>query len=326
MSLTLRPNVCIPTRAHASSTGGFTLVELMVVLVIVAMLASLTLAGLSGVRERAKADKTRSTIRKIDSVVQPMFASYGTRRVPATGNSRMARATSRLQNLRLLMAVELPDTWNDVSSTSTPLPAVPAWAQNATYRRYMAYKTALSTSPSSRFNTAIPGSTQPQTYGEFYGFAETLVMIVSMSGFQPDAMEQFRTDEIGDVDGDGAREFLDGWGRPIAFIRWPAGFDAATVDRSQPDPLDVMQVTAAVTSPFAASSDWAMVPLIYSAGPDEALNDPLGTVSGYGRRNPGPSWLRTLPISTTCQGNDIGGVTNASSASDNITNYDLLKK
>jgi prepilin-type N-terminal cleavage/methylation domain-containing protein len=326
MSLALSPNAFKTIRAEANSLDGFTLVELMVVLVIVAMLASLTLAGLSGVRERAKADKTRSTIRKIDSVVQPMFETYGTRRVPATGNSRMARATSRLQNLRLLMAVEMPDTWNDVSSPSTPLPAVPAWAQNATYRRYMAYKTAISTSPSSRFNAAVPGFTPTTTYGELYGFAETLVMLVSMSGFQPDAMEQFRTDEIGDVDGDGAREFLDGWGRPIAFIRWPAGFDAPTVDRSQPDPLDVMRVTAAVTSPFAASSDWAMAPLIYSAGPDEALNDPLGTVSGYGRQNPALSWLRNLPISSTCQGNNVGGVTNASSASDNITNYDLLKK
>ena len=29
---------------------------------------------------------------------------------------------------------------------------------------------------------------------------------------------------IGDTDDDGAPEFLDGWGRPIEFIRWPTGF------------------------------------------------------------------------------------------------------
>jgi prepilin-type N-terminal cleavage/methylation domain-containing protein len=325
VSLIPRQNACRTTRTYASCLGGFTLVELMVVLVIVAMLASLTLAGLSGVRERAKADKTRSTIRKIDSVIQPMFESYATRRVPATGSSRLARATSRLQSLRLLMTVEMPDTWNDVSSASAALP-VPSWAQNATYRRYMAYKNALIAAPSSRFNTSVPGFTPPTAYGQLYGFAETLVMVVSMSGFQPESMEQFRADEIGDIDGDGAKEFLDGWGRPIAFIRWPAGFDATTVDRSQPDPLDVMRVTGGVTSPFAASSDWAMTPLIYSAGPDEALNDPLGTASGYGRQNPAQSWLTSLPISTTCQGNNNGGITNASAASDNVSNYDLLRK
>ena len=132
-----------------------------------------------------------------------------------------------------------------------------------------------------------------------------------------------------DIDADGAKEFLDGWGRPIAFSRWPAGFDAATIDRSQPDPLDVMRVTAAVTSPFAAASDWAMAPLIYSAGPDESLNDPLGSASGYGRQNPGPSWLSGLPatpISSTCQNNPNGAVTNAEAASDNVSNYDLLRK
>jgi hypothetical protein len=69
-----------------------------------------------------------------------------------------------------------------------------------------------------------------------------------------------------------------------------------------------------------------MTPLIYSAGPDEALNDPLGTASGYGRQNPAQSWLTSLPISTTCQGNNNGGITNASAASDNVSNYDLLRK
>jgi prepilin-type N-terminal cleavage/methylation domain-containing protein len=308
---------------------GFTLVELMVVLVIVALLASLTLAGLSGVRQRAKEDKTRSTIRKIDSVIQPMYESYATRRVPATGATRAARVTSRLQNLRLVMAVEMPDTWNDVGTVTTPLP-VPTWARNAVYRRYAAYKTALSTAPSppATFNIPVPSFTPSTTYGQLYGYSETLLMIVSMSGFQPDCMEQFRPDEIGDIDRDGAKEFSDGWGRPIAFIRWPAGFASAFINHSQPDPADVMRVTGPITVPFAAQSDWAMPPLIYSAGPDEATNDPFGTASGYGLMNPGPSWLASLPITSTCQGNTNGAVnpTNPAAASDNITNYDLLTK
>ena len=316
------------------STTAFTLVELMVVLVIVALLASLTLAGLSGVRQRAKEDKTRSTIRKIDSVIQSMYESYATRRVPATGTTRTARATSRLQNLRLIMAVEMPDTWNDVGTAAAPLP-IPAWASNAVYRRYSAYKTALTTAPSppSTFNIPVPNFSPPTTYGQLYGYSETLLMIVSMSGFQPDCMEQFRPDEIGDIDRDGAKEFSDGWGRPIAFIRWPAGFASSFINHSQPDPVDVMRVTGPITLPFAAQSDWAMTPLIYSAGPDEATNDPFGTESGYGLFNPGPSWLATLPIASTCQQNPAwpgsnGAVNPANpvAVSDNITNYDLLTK
>ena len=63
---------------------AFTLIELLVVFIIISILSSLMLAGLAGARQRAKTDKTKSTIRKIDSVIRPMFDSYRTRRVALT--------------------------------------------------------------------------------------------------------------------------------------------------------------------------------------------------------------------------------------------------
>jgi prepilin-type N-terminal cleavage/methylation domain-containing protein len=91
--------------------SAFTLVELMVTMVIIAMLASLTLAGLAGARQRAKIDKTRSTIRKINEIILPQYESYLTRRVPVTGGDRTAIAQSRLLNKRRLMTLEMPDQW-----------------------------------------------------------------------------------------------------------------------------------------------------------------------------------------------------------------------
>ena len=41
-----------------------------------------------------------------------------------------------------------------------------------------------------------------------------------------------------DVDGDGLPEFVDGWGRPISFIRWPAGFRSVLQSLSENDPAD----------------------------------------------------------------------------------------
>jgi hypothetical protein len=38
------------------------------------------------------------------------------------------------------------------------------------------------------------------------------------------ALDYFDATEIGDTDGDGMKEILDGWGTPIEFIRWPAGY------------------------------------------------------------------------------------------------------
>ena len=68
-------------RAIKRRCRAFTLIELLVVFIIISILSSLMLAGLAGARQRAKTDKTKSTIRKIDSVIRPMFDSYRTRRV-----------------------------------------------------------------------------------------------------------------------------------------------------------------------------------------------------------------------------------------------------
>lgn len=69
---------------------------------------------------------------------------------------------------------------------------------------------------------------------------------------------------------------------------------------------------------------YALVPLIYSPGPDEAATDPdSGTTSGYGLEN------EAVDITATC--NVVGGVLNGTPKAgaayrDNITNHDLSKK
>jgi prepilin-type N-terminal cleavage/methylation domain-containing protein len=317
---------------------AFTLVELMVVLVIVAMLASLTLAGLGGVRQRAKADKTRSTIRKIDSLITPHYESYLTRRVVATNTSPMvcvgtgtfvsggsavslatgtsSGAINRLWALRLAMVLEMPDQWADVMTPGSS-PAIPRDSVTAPVRRYARYKFQLS--PSGTFQSA-----------------ECLAMIVMRGGVDPDATATFRADEIGDVDKDGAPEFKDGWGSPIAFIRWPAGYGSPTTL----DPFDPMRVS----NPSSPN----LTPLIYSPGPDEALNSPTDSAtSGYGLSSSFAAvpngWVSVLTTSgsrtsaaiSTQQGSFFAGslppATDQSdeakakrdAARDNITNYDL---
>jgi prepilin-type N-terminal cleavage/methylation domain-containing protein len=265
---------------------AFTLVELLVVLVIVAMLSALSLAGLAGVRDRSKADKTRSTIRKLNEIIVPQFESYLTRRVMASGASPQqfvvsgtfqaggipvpmatgthSAAVNRLWAQRLIMALEMPDQWNDVVSRPTAAgPAIPKWTVTTPVRRYARYKNQVS--PDTRYESA-----------------ECLAMIVMRGGMDADAIEGFRADEIGDIDKDGAAEFHDGWGRPIAFIRWPAGFDPLDPS-TNPDPFDPMRVA----SPLGSSLE----PLIYSPGPDESLND-----------SPGPNGILTDPISSNASG------------------------
>ena len=51
-------------------------------------------------------------------------------------------------------------------------------------------------------------------------------MLVMTACGDGEARTLFQENQIGDTDGDGAPEFLDGWGKPIGFIRWPAGFSS----------------------------------------------------------------------------------------------------
>jgi hypothetical protein len=247
------------------------------------------------------------------------------------------------------MTREMPDSWLDAMPTTPPV------TNSAAERRYASYYLRLLNS-SPRFSQTNPGN--GETFGNLYASAETLHMILALGGFEPDALEFFRPDEIGDIDGDGAPEFHDGWGRPLMFIRWPIGHPmplamaplgttplqtipedyAGTNDVVRvADPMDPWKVTQTGTTNNAPDFvDPALVPLIYSAGPDEATNDPLGVESGYGLRPTNLSWtekLTTSPIVVSSwkwsafsliSASDIpGAVVNPAAVADNITNHDL---
>ena len=103
-------------------------------------------------------------------------------------------------------------------------------------------------------------------------------MIVSMGS--PEAMEQFSASEIGDTDGNGYPEFLDGWGRPIWFLRWAPGFspysDIQTTDpTNNHDPFDPQHFDA---------NAYKLIPLIYSDGSN---NNPSQGIRGQRAYIPG---------------------------------------
>lgn len=313
---------------------AFTLIELLVTMVIISIVAGLSLSGLASSRQRAKIDKTKSTIRKLHEIVMPQYESFLSRRVTAT------TPRDRLAATRLLMAQEMPDQWADVYLTAglpngigRPLPTAPT-------RRYAQFK-----------DVVVTGANWASNGQAYYESAECLALIVMRGGFNPDAMELFRTDEVGDVDRDSAPEILDGWGKPIRFVRWPAGFRASAVADSfiqprdaniNPDPLDPQRVSRIVSYPSVAQSDFGLIPLIYSAGPDGGTDiDLLNSGAAYGVQGSSGAlpngWLSTTgvdfyttrvssPIADPPTTDLAGTVTDWNAASDNITNYDLLKR
>ena len=67
--------------------------------------------------------------------------------------------------------------------------------------------------------------------------SELLYLIIEDSTMNgSSAMELFGRTEVGDTDKDGFNEFLDAYGRPIQWVRWPSGFPSTL--RYHPDLLD----------------------------------------------------------------------------------------
>ena len=281
-------------RRSASRHPGFTLVEMLIAITIIGLLAAMVLGGLNAARETAKIDKTKTLITKLHYIIMGKYDSYRTRRVSmdlanyvkTSGyyddlnegwTKKLARA--RVNALRDLMRREMPDRWSDLwwqgPSTRVLLD------QPALFQRYrQVYNDATS--------AAGTDTAKQQAIAE-NAAAECLYMIVMNI---PEAAEQFHASEIGDVDNDGLREFIDAWGRPIRFIRWPTGFfqdvsadyhgdsDLQFGPRTLPsgaqnldyqaDPFDQRGVLSPSQGGFAS------FPLIYSAGPDGEFDINIG--------------------------------------------------
>ena len=106
--------------------------------------------------------------------------------------------------------------------------------------------------------------------------SELLYLLISTCNFGgSSALEYFRPSEVGDFDEDGLLEFWDAWGKPISWIRWPAGYPGDLVRYADSDAMDPVKTDwryrVPPSVPAAIPTDWhprTLVPLILSAGPD----------------------------------------------------------
>ncbi len=229
--------------SRLATRQGVTLVELLITITIISILSGLFLGTSRLAMESSRESRTKTLVSKINGLLMEKWNEYATRRVdvhPAiiaavdnnlmvggnwTPQARQVRglalADLRLLATRELMKLEMPDRWSDVMinditgdnvnsvgvGSQSVLSSVPA-ITNVYRRRFQSFQ-----------QQGLSSEVVLQNQG-----AECLYMIIMNTTADGEARTLFSEQNIGDTDGDGAFEFLDGWGRPIDFIRWPAGF------------------------------------------------------------------------------------------------------
>lgn len=248
--------------------SGFTLVEMLVTITIIAILAGVALGVMGAAQNRAREHRTRATVLKIYTLIMDRWDSYRTRRlalsradadtmastlasqlgldmsVPA--DRAKARAWVQVNARRDLVRMEMPDRTQDI--LTDPVSGILQPNLQRVYRSWFDRK---------RNDPTTGAAFQELNYIE----AEILYVVVTAP--DPEARERFSDSEVADTDGDGAVEFVDAWGNPIMWIRWPVAFADSEIQGhsalADHDPFDPMRVD---------DDAFRTIPLVYSPGAD----------------------------------------------------------
>lgn len=262
-------------------TRGFTLVELLVVVLILGILFAISASAMANLEANSRVERTKTIIARLDQLIMEKYEGYKTRAIPLRippGVTAEDAARIRLYAIRELMRMELPDRPTDLADGPQNIPvSVPGGPLKVPMPA--AWKA---------MNRKMPSGWTSATAQSHAG-AECLYAIVSTIRVgDARAIDFLSAREIGDADGDGALEIWDAWGNPIQFLRWAPGFtqenNALTMQTKDskvaPDPFDPLKVDPRLRDSDTTNDTFALKPLIFSGGRDRKFDiDIRGNVS-----------------------------------------------
>jgi prepilin-type N-terminal cleavage/methylation domain-containing protein len=173
---------------------GFTLIELLVVIGIILLMITLLAVTFGGMFGTARAKATRGTIEKVNSLI----------------NDRMENINLSMENGELRKLV-LADKFSPGGEELAKIKV-----------RKQAYKKAFPQSWAEI--TPTPTYAASNTVNAAADSSEVLYYVLTRAplfGAPSVGTDSFVSNELGDTDGDGLLEFVDGWERPLRFYRWP---------------------------------------------------------------------------------------------------------
>lgn len=370
-------------KPRPSTRRGFTLVEILVVIVILGVMGGMVVTAVNGVTRSARHARTKMIISAVDGVIQEQYDSYKYRPFPIVlpNFSRTTTGTPPVTlnyevlayeaaRVRLIMTrdsqrMELPDKKLDVVTAGGTIQgpigitAVANQIAENSDGKVLRYFND-SSNPRWQFPVTWSPARKVKTYYDRYQAnvsagntwtaqnegAECLYLIMATSFVAGSpAIDSIPNSNIGDTDGDGMLEILDGWGQPLLFVRWPTNYTDPTagVQTTIPDEFDPFRSDFGYTV-ADETAPYSLRPLIVSAGSDglfgiatSALVDyttqswPLtdmdtGSNTAVGNENKGRTGTYSFPdpyVRKAAITPLPGTITNATDANDNVTNFAL---
>jgi len=258
----------------AKTRHGFTLVELLIVIAIIAVLMGLSLSVMSGLTSQAEQEATNATIRKLDGLLQQRMEAFdraftGAREDAAVRIVNSLLATQQIFGVRQeVMEIlakkrsfrfEFPQRFAERlleehgANLDSPVPQVSFIDANNNKISLPDSLYYAIAAPAARQRLADIGITAPTptelmdhpAEGVLTRFkrhrpetesAELLYFALTSStsyGVPQVDTDYFTNREVADTDGDGLPEFIDAWGFPLRFYRWPTRL----IDITAPNPF-----------------------------------------------------------------------------------------
>ncbi len=191
-------------RTH-SHRSGFTMVELLVVIGLILFLMSISIVALGSAIGIARQRATQATILKIHGLMQQRIDAFNR----AMERTNLQPAIDKLKrDCRTIYTPPLFPQDNVLEVMVRKQIFQTRFPQNFVERNISSSLTLPPPAPHQQITQSSALMYWILTSSEVYGIA-------------PVDESEFSSSEVRDTDGDGLNEFVDGWGRPLRFYRWP---------------------------------------------------------------------------------------------------------
>lgn len=263
---------------------GFTIVELLMVVGILLFLIATSAFVVRNIGNKAREKATMATIVKTNSLL--------TQRIQAFHKTLDSSRTQKLMQSRMNgKRAQLVSTTGNKKFNALSAPVVEILVRKDLFREQFPQFVGDSVQVNTAMDALVGAAGTAGSTGTDGGASisseylyYTLTQFDAL-GISPVGEDAFNASEVRDTDGDGLKEIVDGWGKPIRFYRWPTRLirPYQGLVAGQPDPV-LRQVAGALFSGL---------PPVPSPGANEPdplnidADDPLGRLVAENTRTNG---------------------------------------